>query len=104
MRVPGVNERPNPVPLEAWGAGFVHALRQAQALTPAPAARSVALNSQAPPRPADPFNPPAARAAPQPRQASLWDRLVGLVQEAVRAALGLLRTGLDHLLRTLGGR
>lgn len=100
----GVNDRPNPAPLEAWGAGFVHALRQARALTPAPAARSVALNSQAPPTPEGPFSPRAARAAPPARQPSLWDRLVGLVQEALRGALGLLRTGLDYLLRTLGGR
>lgn len=84
--------------------GFVRALRQAWAVNPAAATRSVPQNGQVRPTPADLFNPPAARAAPQARQPSLWERLVGLVQEALRGALDLLRTGLDHLLRTLGGR
>lgn len=101
MRVSGVNDRSNPAPLEAWGAGFVHALRQARAVSPASATRSVPHNG--PPRPTA-ANPPAARAAPQARQPSLWERLVGLVQEALRGALDLLRTGLGHLLRTLSGR
>lgn len=81
--------------------GFVRALREARAVSPASATRSVPHNGRARPTAA---NPPAAGAAPRARQPSLWERLVGLVQEALRGALDLLRTGLDHLLRTLSGR
>lgn len=100
MQVPGVGDRAAAPAQEAWGAGFVHALRQARAVSP--------TSPSGPTRPAAPAARatvgPEVKEAPTRRpRSNLWERLVNLLGDTLRGALDLLRSGLDAALRALGG-
>jgi hypothetical protein len=102
MQTPAIRERHSLPSAEAWGAGFVHALREVRAATPTPATGSVRPT----PGPARvvPQAPQASSSPSRARPGGLWERLLGLVGDALRGVLDLLRSGVDAALRALGGR
>ena len=101
MQVAGAGDRRQIPPMEAWGAGFVHALRQARALPPT--GTSPVSPAGGPPRAASSAPPAAAAQNPRQPAPSPWQRFLNLLTEALRGALDLLRSGVDALLRALGG-
>jgi hypothetical protein len=103
MQVPGVQSRSSEPSSQAWGAGFVHALRRVLSVSPTPAA-GPASGTAGPARTPQAARGEAPAPTPQPRSATLWERFLGLVGEALRGALDFLRSAVDTALRALGAR
>lgn len=101
MQVREVRSTPTP-PSDAWGAGFVHALRSARAVSPVPGVSSAPAAARAPAA-SRLAGPQAAEPSARPRP-SLWERVVGWLGDVLKGVLDFVRSSLDAALRSLGGR